>query len=1015
MRLLNLPGLILAFLCTAVTALHESDVGIVDWHQPHAGVPLTSSFSTSPTFHTTPGRPPSEVLLLTATSNNVLAALHASNGSLAWRFIYEPTDHIVHYRKVGETVVSLSGPGGVMLRKFDYSTGQLILEKRLRTPHEGHLLDPGDVGVGTAIAFMEEFQDVVVLTSGHSVQRVGETGKVHWIWESPDKTASVVYAKLVTTPSAVYVVGLEKSFASFTLHVTSLSSSTGELVASVTFPSSITEGPSGILALSSDSTTLNPRVVWLETGVIRSVSLVPHLTEKPTSVEGSVYTKIVDIGLQSKGHFVALKTDSTGRVLMLDADKAGLKVIWEFADSAKSDRYAESLYIGGLDRAGLPYVGRVFWSFVSGKAAAHVYAPHMAAGQGLVSGFTFKFDTETYGIISHVALHTAYVKELDFLPYLALTTTTGAVQLWRGDILQWTREEGLSRLQVAEMIELPESKTMAAQTIGQDEKFAQRVSRQLADAKGLPQYISHFVKRFATGSFATHQRTVPASPTTPALDRLARDAFGFRQVIVAANDLGKLYGLDSGNGAVLWSRILGLGWAAQVGGQIIPFKLFVVRTVADGGFPEAVLVAQRRANNGLVDTVLFHVNALTGEDALGKSPVGAVLQGFDLISGPLLGAYPLPGMNKAIILLDEFRQVYVYPETFTNKKEFAKDVSKLSVALQTGEAGQHQLTGHQFRTVEHGRATAFATWASSFPAGEKILSIVPRPLGPIASLGKVLGNRTTLYKYLNPHLVVVTTVSPTTCGVYVVDAAKGNIVYHASIAANKGEGRCDLHATFVENWLVYVYWDEEYQWVGQTKSHTLVTVELYEGSMPDDKTRSLELSSYSNKSLAINTIEQSYIFPHAIASIATTSTKYGVSTKDLIVANENGQIQSFPRLLLNPRRTKDKPTAEEQEEWLVHYDPVLPDDGHRVLSHNYHVANIRHILTAPALLESTSLVFAYGLDLFCTRVAPSGPFDVLSETFNKAQLVFTICGLAVGIVAIRPMVRQKRLREKWYQ
>ena len=55
------------------------------------------------------------------------------------------------------------------------------------------------------------------------------------------------------------------------------------------------------------------------------------------------------------------------------------------------------------------------------------------------------------------------------------------------------------------------------------------------------------------------------------------------------------------------------------------------------------------------------------------------------------------------------------------------------------------------------------------------------------------------------------------------------------------------------------------------------------------------------------------------------------------MANENGQIQSFPYLLINPRRTKDKPTTEEQEEWLVQYDPVLPDDAHRVLSHNYHV------------------------------------------------------------------------------
>ena len=118
--------------------------------------------------------------------------------------------------------------------------------------------------------------------------------------------------------------------------------------------------------------------------------------------------------------------------------------------------------------------------------------------------------------------------------------------------------------------------------------------------QGLPHYIFHFVKRFATGSYAsTHQRAVPASLTASALDPLARDAFGFRQVIVAANDLGKIYGLDSSNGAVLWSRMLGLGWAAQVGAQIVPVKLFVVQAVADGGFPEVVLVAQRRANNVL--------------------------------------------------------------------------------------------------------------------------------------------------------------------------------------------------------------------------------------------------------------------------------------------------------------------------------------------------------------------------------------------------------------------------------
>ena len=73
------------------------------------------------------------------------------------------------------------------------------------------------------------------------------------------------------------------------------------------------------------------------------------------------------------------------------------------------------------------------------------------------------------------------------------------------------------------------------------------------------------------------------------------------------------------------------------------------------------------------------------------------------------------------------------------------------------------------------------------------------------------------------------------------------------------------------------------------------------------------------------------------------------------MASESGQIHTFPRLLLNPRRTKDKPTAEEQEEWLVQYDPVLPDDARRVLSHHYHVCLMT--LAFSRLRGLTSLLF----------------------------------------------------------
>lgn len=114
------------------------------------------------------------------------------------------------------------------------------------------------------------------------------------------------------------------------------------------------------------------------------------------------------------------------------------------------------------------------------------------------------------------------------------------------------------------------------------------------------------------------------------------------------------------------------------------------------------------------------------------------------------------------------------------------------------------------------------------------------------------------------------------------------------------------------------------------------------------------MSSYSNKSMDIVAIEQAYVFSHAITAMTPTSTKFGITNKDLIgmlhilfrllgilnrvvVATKIHQVQSIQRRLLNPRRPNRKVTAEEQEEFLVPYEPVLAYDPKRVLSHNYEV------------------------------------------------------------------------------
>lgn len=109
-------------------------------------------------------------------------------------------------------------------------------------------------------------------------------------------------------------------------------------------------------------------------------------------------------------------------------------------------------------------------------------------------------------------------------------------------------------------------------------------------------------------------------------------------------------------------------------------------------------------------------------------------------------------------------------------------------------------------------------------------------------------------------------------------------------------------------------------------------------------------------------MEQSYILQYGVSALSTTSTKFGIATKDLlrelepspsydrillnsgvfsllIVATDRGQLQSLPRRLFDPRRPNRKPTSQEQQdEWLIQYEPVIPNDPRRTISHNYNVS-----------------------------------------------------------------------------
>ena len=123
------------------------------------------------------------------------------------------------------------------------------------------------------------------------------------------------------------------------------------------------------------------------------------------------------------------------------------------------------------------------------------------------------------------------------------------------------------------------------------------------------------------------------------------------------------------------------------------------------------------------------------------------------------------------------------------------------------------------------------TWAVTLPAGTRITSVKALPSGAIASFGRVLGDKSTLYKYLNPHLFAITTVADkeNRGGVKVVDEASGSIIYEVSIDhIDVAQG---VKAHIVENWLVY-HWLEPQDGAGNG-GWRMASVELYEDRAED--------------------------------------------------------------------------------------------------------------------------------------------------------------------------------------
>ncbi|KAI5289081.1 hypothetical protein KEM54_004444 [Ascosphaera aggregata] len=524
----------------------------------------------------------------------------------------------------------------------------------------------------------------------------------------------------------------------------------------------------------------------------------------------------------------------------------------------------------------------------------------------------------------------------------------------------WTRPESLADVIAAEWASLPIEEAHAhdldvegSQSVL--EAYIYRVKRHLSDLRGLGDYLRELPLKIATGFLPS--------------DGAELERFDVGKKIIVATKKGRVAAIDTARrGQIAWNnQVANLAAGETWNVKAIKCANGVATIYPDkGGLLEVdvetgAIVNTKEATSEISSLVFLHDNSVIKVDGAGV---------------PYLSS--LPETSNSLFLV-------------------------------TRSDDEQRIIG--WNTVNRDSPA----WAFSPPSTEKIINVVSRvPDEAVASIGSVLGDRSVLYKYLNPNLILVTAAGQSAVSFYLLNGISGQILY--SVKHDKVDTSKPIASAISENWFVYSLFSDVSE-KSKSKGYQLVINELYESPLKNDRGRLGKAVNYTNIDLPEpHVFTQSYIIAEPISVMSVTQTRQGITTRNLIVyLPESGSIASIPRVLLNARRPVGRdPTPAETEEGLIPYSPYLDIDGRWYLSHARDVWDINRIITKPTMLESTGLVFAFGgLDLFGTRVHPSMAFDVLGKEFNKVQLVLTVVGLAIGVAMLQPMATRKQINQMW--
>ncbi|KAG9241691.1 hypothetical protein BJ878DRAFT_215502 [Calycina marina] len=954
-------------------AIFADDAYEIDYHHQLLGIPQTHA-----TFFHRPRPLDKPTLLYTLSDLGVIGAVNPATGEIVWRQLlaYDKVDRPGFFRPV-------EGEGSVVsaidsrVDAWDASNGKANWGNTFAGTAK-------DLEVMEKAAGAKGLKDILVLfeEAGKSTLRKleGATGNV--AWEFKDESSDVPL-QVSTDVKSVYLVALHGAWGGYNVKVTVLDPATGKKTTEYTLSTkSDVHSAEDVLLVGANSAA--PIVAWTDK-TLKTMKV--HILGK--SGEQSLPLKEVNGGIsnvtihaphliQSLPHFLVHSQSPTSNradVYHIDLTTGSITLAYELPQLVGQGAISTSSQDANVYFTRFTEDEIIILSSIShgilGKWKVTLEDDHGALIQGIAE--VVKKASDSYAARS------------------AIVTNSGDWVLVRNGAEAWSRPEGLSGVVAAEWAEIPQFESLV-KTLEEESHsnplsaYIHRVTRHIDDLRYLPGWLEALPVRVLNS-------ILPIEVGTQNTRVVTRDTFGFNKLVIVATQRGQVIALNAGNkGSLVWS----MAAQAMSSGQ----KWSV----------QGIFVNNKQGQVEIYGTLGDRtiLNATTGE-IVGKheeadfKPISAAVAVEDE-SGTWIMPFDLQG-----------KSIYDVPSNLAPSDTIAV----------RGPDGD--VRGIKFE-IKGTTTEQILQWSFLPRSGQKITNVVARPAhDPVASIGKVLWDRNVLYKYLNPNAILVTAIDDvaSSASFYLLDSVSGDVLY---IATHEGiDTNQPIPSALTENWFAYSIFADSLSTTAAlpgSKGYQLVVSELFESEFPNDRgpfgaaenTSSINPSDIINAEPAIpHVVTQSFMIPEAISKMSVTQTGQGITTRQLlcVLPGVNG-IFAIPRTLLDPRRPVGRDqTALEAEEGLFRYKPFIEVDPKYVLTHKREVIGVKDIITSPALLESTSLLFAFGIDIFGSRVSPSAAFDILGKGFNKLSLVATVVALWLGVIVLTPMARRKQINLQW--